>query len=420
MPSVQPIPEPETGLTVVVQLPKDGLVVDSRFMMDGVWPLGLRDNIETAFECTVQGRTLTVTKRSDYIYPIPVSTVYFRVYDPDEETVPDFNSNFYRYYGMDHEKAPIRVEKVVVDDSVDVIQEYAFAGCRHMQNCTMHDRVWLIKRGAFEDCIEMRHIKLSMSLQILEADVFNNCSSIESLWFPPSVRSLGNHCMECCSAMKLLNVTPPMEIGKRVVAYCTEILTRTHYHYVDSSGSMTWNGLNNRMNRRLFSYNRNHKLLKILANPNVNSDAVDNYISENGTIEFFYGNRHHEITPLHVVTKFNPFVRDDVILACFDANPSALVYKDMDGIKPLDCLWLRSDRNMFNVISQMMIDLCGKWKRKNKKLKIENHSMNPRGEYETWRRREDGTWKVDTWDWDPYDSRTWNKPTTLGVATFEY
>ena len=419
MPSVQPIPQFFGGIRVV-KLPKHGLVVDSRLMMDGVWPERLQYDIEHAFDCIVQGRNLKVIKRPEYMCQYPPTTVYFRVYDPEEETVPDFNSNVYRYHGMDHEKAPIRVEKVVVDDNVDAIKEYAFAGCRHMRSCIMHDGVWLIKRGAFEDCIEMKHIKLSMALQIVEADVFNNCSSIESLWFPPSVDRLGDHCMECCSAMKLLNVTGPIVMGKRVVAYCTEILRRISTEYEDSSRNISSNRLNDRVNKRLVTYNRNHELLKTLANPNVNSETVIDYIRRNGTINFFFGNRHHEITPLHVVTRFNPFVRDDVILACFDANPSALVYKDVDGIKPLDCLWSRSDRNMFDAISQMMIDLCGKWKRKSKRMKVKSHTMNPRGEYETWRMRKDGTWKVGRWDWDPYDSRTWVKPTKPGDTTSEY
>ena len=78
-------------------------------------------------------------------------------------------------------------------------------------------------------------------------------------------------------------------------------------------------------------------------------------IQDHGTAAFHQTDDDHDLTPLHILTRYNGFASDDVIIACFAANPMALFAMDTNGGTPLDDLWKDSK---IDVIVQMMQVLC--------------------------------------------------------------
>ena len=411
MPFIQSITPPtHRNRNAVIRLHKEGLIIDPRCIIPLVWRCSPR--IESAFECIINERMLTVTRRrGGYNSEILTSKIYFRIYDPAIEDVPAFDSTVYKYHGLENEKAPITVRHVIVEHA-RVIRKYAFAGCRLMKTCTLNNEIYYIKKSAFEDCVTLKYIRLPRELQYIGDCVFNNCSNLESLFFPRTLAALGHHSMECCESMKLLVVHNTLhfkDIGKRVVGYCDGILAYLPSGYDRpptlpySDNQISYRELNREVNRSLQEINMIHPVLRLLADPNVDSDEVDDYIRYKGTIEFFYGNLEHAITPLHVVVRYNPFVDKDVIMRCFTANPSAIVFKDNENMSPIDYLWMMDD-NKFDVIVGMIVLLCTRWRRTTN-TGMTLVSTDPHGESLIWEHR-DHRWNLTRRNYDPYDRRT--------------
>ena len=91
--------------------------------------------------------------------------------------------------------------------------------------------------------------------------------------------------------------------------------------------------------------------------PNVTATTIQQFIQDHGTAAFHQTNDDHNLitTPLHILTRYNGFARDDTIIACFGANPSALFIRDRERLTPLDNLW---NENRVDAIVDVMQDLC--------------------------------------------------------------
>ena len=143
----------------------------------------------------IEGRTLTVTRIEDGDdEPGWENEIFFRVYDPAVEEVPEFNGKTYTYHGLENEKAPKDVEEVIVDPSAKLIRDEAFIECEKMKKCTMGDNVEKIEVRAFENCHSIKNLRLSRSLRYIEENAFCHCSSIKCLFILPNVREIqGKH-----------------------------------------------------------------------------------------------------------------------------------------------------------------------------------------------------------------------------------
>ena len=172
MPSVHPVP-PSDVPTVKIKLPKEGLVVDSRVILWDKHVLLYDSRYDSSrfvykrkalrFECKINGDILTVA-RIDYKGAVGWrKTLYFRIYDPSVEQVPEsFDSKTYRYHGLEYEMVPSDAEEVVIDDSVTVVRYGAFADRKTLKMCiTMGDNVERIEG----QCYSMEHLELSRGLR---------------------------------------------------------------------------------------------------------------------------------------------------------------------------------------------------------------------------------------------------------------
>ena len=380
MPSILRVPKSRSN-TKQVKLPKEGLVIDSR--ANGLDP----DDWE--FECTIEGDMLTIT-RLNHVHGLRLgqarsgwSMLHFRVYDPSAETVPAFNSKSYRYHGMDNEYAPRDVEEVIVDDSVIVIQNCAFSDCESMKRCTMGDNVVEIESEAFSNCIALEALQLSRRLEFIGKHAFLNCESIRALFIPENVEEIDDEAFDGCSTMKFL-ILPThdrLRLGNEIVNDCGALLADESIQYrfypdeesdddmLSDSDSYDEEHIdeeespqNVEVNRWLIHRYDSRPLIRLCVDPFVTAQMILDFIQEHGTRAFYQPDDDDDdadgLLPLHILVHYNEFAGNDAIMTCFDANPSALLSPDAEGVSPLDLLWIG---HRFDNMKNLIQDLCVKW-----------------------------------------------------------
>ncbi len=217
MPSILSVPANSYhSNTVEVTLDKEGLVVDPRVI--------LLDRLGIRFECTIEGRKLTLRVVAGLMRIRGWNKeVIIRLYDPEVEKTPSFNSSDpYMYHGLKREIAPFDVLRVDIAPHVKIIKKFALFQCKDLKTCTMGDGVVKIGEGAFNECTSLEKIRLSKSLRVIGPRAFASCTSIDFMFIPPRVQELGDFAFFQCSAMRFLILPPNIQlnrIGDHIVDY---------------------------------------------------------------------------------------------------------------------------------------------------------------------------------------------------------
>ena len=97
-------------------------------------------------------------------------------------------------YNYDRDK----VEKIVIEEGVTKIIDYAFEKCKNLKEVTISDSVTSIGVGAFSDCNSLVKVTIPDSVTSIGDRAFSNCSSLSSITIPDSVQSLGDDVFAEC------------------------------------------------------------------------------------------------------------------------------------------------------------------------------------------------------------------------------
>ena len=99
-------------------------------------------------------------------------------------------------YDYDSNQSPVYnnsdVKKIVIEDGVTSIGDYAFRGCSSLTSITLPDSVTSIGDCAFVFCVGLSSITLPDSVTSIGDSAFKNCSSLTSITIPDSVTSIGD------------------------------------------------------------------------------------------------------------------------------------------------------------------------------------------------------------------------------------
>jgi len=135
---------------------------------------------------------------------------WLRAYLPTD-TIPDFTSTVYTYWGLDNEKAPKDTTKIIIHPSVTTIQEDAFIGCTSLVRITIPDTVTHIEDSAFCDCVSLRFIRLSNNLQYIGMWAFLRCTSLEAVFLSPTVTHIDDYAFVNCTSLIFCILPDPIE-----------------------------------------------------------------------------------------------------------------------------------------------------------------------------------------------------------------
>lgn len=101
---------------------------------------------------------------------------------------------------------------VIIPESVNTIEKYAFSGCKLLTSVSIPASVYSIREGAFENCAGLTSIAVPECTTVIEKLMFNGCSGLTSFHLPEGVTYVGDEAFKGCTFNEFYchAVTPPI------------------------------------------------------------------------------------------------------------------------------------------------------------------------------------------------------------------
>ena len=96
------------------------------------------------------------------------------------------------------------VTRIIIDDGVTTIGQYAFVECRKLTSITIPNSVTTIGKYAFYSCSSLTSVTIPNSVTKIENGVFSYCKSLTSVTIPNSVMSIGDGAFHSCTNLSTL------------------------------------------------------------------------------------------------------------------------------------------------------------------------------------------------------------------------
>ena len=132
---------------------------------------------------------------------------------------------------------------VTIPKSVAHIGEGAFSSCSNLTSVKIPDGVTEIGKGAFNGCINLTSIRIPAGVTVIEEVVFSGCSNLVSVTIPDGVTEIGNSAFSTCR--KLASVTIPdsvKDIRAGAFHHCSSLKTITIPDSVTTMGTSVFDG----------------------------------------------------------------------------------------------------------------------------------------------------------------------------------
>ena len=132
-------------------------------------------------------------------------------------------------YNSDDNPSPVYnnsdVKKIVIEDGVTSIGNFAFHSCSSLPSITIPDSVTSIGNFAFESCNSLSSITLSNNITSIGDFAFHGCP-LTSITLPDSVTSIGYAAFHSCSNLKSITIPDSVTSIESAVFYnCTSLKT---------------------------------------------------------------------------------------------------------------------------------------------------------------------------------------------------
>lgn len=86
-----------------------------------------------------------------------------------------------------------RITEIVIENGLEIIDEWAFEGCTSLARVTIPPSVKKIDFNAFTECKELTEVIFSEGLEELHSSAFRFCSHLKELHFPASLKSVSTY-----------------------------------------------------------------------------------------------------------------------------------------------------------------------------------------------------------------------------------
>ena len=126
----------------------------------------------------------------------------------DHAVDDDFDGDIFIYRGG---RAPQHITHVLIDESVDEIEEEAFKRYEHLLTVETHDGLRRVGKQAFERCRSLQQINLKSATGI-EESAFYACENLESVEFGDRLETIGDYAFWRC-ALKHVKLPSIITIG---------------------------------------------------------------------------------------------------------------------------------------------------------------------------------------------------------------
>ena len=131
----------------------------------------------------------------------------------------EFDGDVFIYRGGE---VPLHVTHVLIDESVNEIEDGAFSECEDLLTVETHDGLRKIGVGAFYNCTSLRRINLKSAV-VIDEYALQNCYSLEAVEFGGRLESIGIFAFSECS-IKHLKLPSIITIGTGAFRLCTSLI----------------------------------------------------------------------------------------------------------------------------------------------------------------------------------------------------
>jgi hypothetical protein len=126
------------------------------------------------------------------------------------------DGDIFIYRGM---RAPQHIINAIVDKSVEVIEDDAFAGCVNLVNVETHDGITKVGCWSFYRCKSLRRINLKSVVEIGDA-AFHGCENLEEVEFGDKLARISNEAFSDCTSLRRLKLPSIITIGTDAFFNC--------------------------------------------------------------------------------------------------------------------------------------------------------------------------------------------------------
>ena len=117
------------------------------------------------------------------------------------------------------------IKKAVIEDGVTRIGNYAFQGCRALEEVEIADTVTSIGEAAFDFCTSLKHIKIPGSVKVLEQEAFSE-SALETIEIEEGLERIETLALFYCLNLKEVSLPESVEyIGDFAFIICDKLET---------------------------------------------------------------------------------------------------------------------------------------------------------------------------------------------------
>jgi len=172
----------------------------------------------------------------------------------------------YKYGGAPWYSQRNKIKKVVIENGVTSIGNYAFDGCSGLTSVTIPNSVTSIGESAFfvcsgltsvtipnsvtsigmstfQYCFSLTSINIPNSVTNISACAFSGCRGLTSITIPNSVTSIEDAAFESCTGLTSINIPNSVtSIGEDAFCNCSGLISVTIPNSVTSIGSRAFSG----------------------------------------------------------------------------------------------------------------------------------------------------------------------------------
>ena len=118
-----------------------------------------------------------------------------------------------------------KVQSVIIDDGIGVIDERAFLECRKLKSVFIPNSVTTIGKEAFSDCKNLNSVMISERVVEIGVLAFANCASLTSIQIPDSVTEIKRAAFWGCNNLTSIVITACVKkIGEYAFDDCPNLL----------------------------------------------------------------------------------------------------------------------------------------------------------------------------------------------------
>ena len=111
------------------------------------------------------------------------------------------------------------IKRVTIPDSVKVIGNSAFKGCKNLQTVEFSPCLVSIGNSSFSGCESLRYIELPETVTSIGNSAFNGCRSLISAYLPSSLTNLGMYAFYSCQNLEVIRMPSSLQTIKENTFY---------------------------------------------------------------------------------------------------------------------------------------------------------------------------------------------------------